>query len=72
MSDNDAQQTVLVVGANRLHLRRRLVDVESGDEHLANVGEVQRVLEVSDADRLLHRRTVPCDHSPETNSLHFA
>jgi len=45
MSDDDIEQTVLVVGADCLHLRRSLVDGEFADDHLGDVREVQRVLE---------------------------
>jgi len=55
---------MLVVGAKCLDLRRILVDIESPDDHLSNVGEVNRVLEESNGNRLLDGRTVPCYHPP--------
>ena len=70
MRNNDIEKTMLVVSTDCLHLRRtsRYVDVESPDDHLRDVGEVQPVLEERDRHRLLDQRTMPCDQSPTTNN----
>jgi len=53
MCNNNVEQAVLVVSADCLNPRRSFVHVESADEHLSDVGEVDRVLKESNGYRLL-------------------